>query len=173
MFKRWPKLLESGWRWLPLSLVMIVLDQWSKLAVVQRFALHEWVPVLPILDFGRWHNPGAAFSFLAGAGGWQRWFFTAIALGASVAIVIWLRSTRAFAQRLMTIGGAMILSGAVGNVIDRLRWGYVVDFIHVNWTGFSFPAFNVADICINIGAGCWLLDMVLDWSRSRRRTGFT
>lgn len=162
-----PPLRQSGWLWLPLSLLSLLADQLSKGAIVSRLRLHESITVLPVLDILRAHNPGAAFSFLAGAGGWQRWFFTALAAGVSLAILFWLRQLAARAQAIAASGLALVLGGAVGNLVDRLRHGYVVDFVHVHWKAHSFPAFNVADACITVGAGLLLLDMLLEWRRTR------
>jgi signal peptidase II len=124
--------------------------------------------VLPVLDITRLHNPGAAFSFLAGAGGWQRWFFTVLAVVVSGAIIHWLRSLDGARQKLLATGLALVLGGAIGNVIDRVRFGYVVDFIHAHWNQAYFPAFNVADSAISIGAALIILDALLDWRRSRQ-----
>ncbi|HEV7633273.1 MAG TPA: signal peptidase II [Steroidobacteraceae bacterium] len=157
---------RSGLPWAGLALLAILVDQLTKLWVVSALQLHEaheWLPVLSIL---RAHNTGAAFSFLAGAGGWQRWLFTALALVVSFAILTWLRRLDGGQQRLLVISLALILGGALGNVIDRLRHGYVVDFVAVHWQEHYFPAFNVADSCITVGAGLLLLDALLD---SRRR----
>lgn len=158
----------SGLRWLPLALLVIVLDQLTKLWVLGRFALYERLELLPVLDLTLVYNPGAAFSFLAGASGWQRWFFVALALGVSAAILWWLRSLHARANALLAAALALVLGGAVGNVIDRLRLGQVVDFISVHWSGAYFPAFNLADSAITIGAGMLLLDILLESRRARR-----
>lgn len=164
-----PPLRHSGWLWLPLTVAGIVADQFTKALILARFSLHESITVLPVLDILRAHNPGAAFSFLAGAGGWQRWFFTLLAVVVSVAILIWLRQLKAREQAMPAAGLALVLSGALGNVIDRLQHGYVVDFVHVHWKQHSFPAFNVADACITVGAGLLLLDMFLEWRRDKVR----
>lgn len=159
--------LASGWRWLPVTLLAIVVDQWTKALILSRFALHESIAVLPVLDIIRARNFGAAFSFLDVAGGAQRWGFTALAVAVSVAILYWLRQLGARTQWLQSLGLSLILGGAIGNVIDRLRHGHVVDFIAVHWKEHYFPAFNVADSCITVGAGLLLLDALLDWMRSR------
>jgi signal peptidase II len=125
------------------------------------------VVLLPVLDLTRLHNAGAAFSFLAGAGGWQRWAFTALAIGVSGAILAWLRGLHAHSQATLAAGLALVLGGALGNVIDRIEHGYVVDFIHVHWDRAYFPAFNVADAAITVGAGLLLLDAWLEWRRER------
>jgi signal peptidase II len=164
-----PTVARSGWIWLPVTGVAIVADLVTKEMILGKFALHESVTVLPVLDIVRAHNPGAAFSFLAGAGGWQRWFFTLLAAGVSIAILYWLRALDGRAQKLPSLGLALVMSGAVGNLIDRLRHGYVVDFIAVHWKDAWFPAFNVADSCITVGAGLLLLDMLFEWRRGRVR----
>jgi signal peptidase II len=130
--------------------------------------LHDSFPVLPVLDIVRAHNFGAAFSFLDDAGGWQRWAFTILAVGVSIALVFWLRKLALATQGLLAFGLALILGGAIGNVIDRVEHGYVVDFIHVHWGPHFFPAFNVADSAISIGAVLVVLDSLLESRRSRR-----
>ena len=162
-----PTLARSGWRWLPLTLLLIFADQATKAWIEARFELYQSMPVLPVLDITRLHNPGAAFSFLADAGGWQRWFFTALAFVVSAAIVFWLRRIDAAQQRALAVGLALIVAGAVGNVIDRLQHGFVIDFVHVHWGQAYFPAFNLADSAISIGAALLLLDAWHEWRRER------
>ena len=157
----------SGWRWLPLSALIIALDQASKAWIERHFQLYESVALLPVLDITRLHNPGAAFSFLAGAGGWQRWFFTGLALVVSVGIIVWLRGVHARAQAWLACGLALVLGGALGNVIDRMRHGFVIDFVHVHWNDAWFPAFNVADAAISVGAACLVMDAIVEWRRAR------
>jgi signal peptidase II len=160
---------ESGITSLWVAVVIIGLDQLTKLWIEGNFQLGERVPVLPVLDIVRAHNPGAAFSFLAGAGGWQRWFFTVLALGVSIALVLWLRALPRATHKLLIGGLALILGGAIGNVIDRLEHGFVIDFILAHWFDQAyFPAFNVADSAITVGAGMVLLDAFLAWRRERR-----
>lgn len=156
----------SGWLWL--SLVVIVLDQVTKALVTKTLELYESVELLPILELTRLHNTGAAFSMLANAPGWQRWFFIVLALGVSAGLMVWLRRIRSNAQTLLAVGLALIIGGALGNVIDRVWLGYVVDFVHVHWdrVGFSFAAFNVADSAITIGAACLLLDAFMEGKRA-------
>ena len=158
----------SGLRLLALSAGIVTADQASKAWIINNYALYEPHPVLPVLDITRLHNPGAAFSFLAGAGGWQRWLFTVLAVVVSGAIIHWLRSLDGVRQKLLATGLALVLGGALGNVIDRIRFGYVVDFIHAHWNQAYFPAFNVADSAISIGAALIILDALLDWRRSRQ-----
>jgi signal peptidase II len=143
--------------WLWLSVAAIALDQWSKHAIEQHLPLSGIYPILPVLEFTRLHNPGAAFSFLAGASGWQRWFFTGLAFVVSAALVVWLARLERHAN-MIAAAIALIIAGALGNVIDRLRFGYVVDFIQVHWHDAYFPAFNVADSSITVGAALLLID---------------
>lgn len=138
-------------KWLWITVVVVALDQISKVAVVGAFALHEQMPLIPYFNLTLAHNPGAAFSFLSDAAGWQRWFFTAIALGVSVAIVVWLKRLPA-SNRWVAISLSLILGGALGNVWDRITLGYVIDFLDFYINQWHWPAFNVADSAITIGA---------------------
>jgi signal peptidase II len=158
----------SGLAWWPLGVVTLALDQFTKELVQRLLALQESVYVLPVLDIVHAHNTGAAFSFLAGAGGWQRWLFTLFAVAVSAGLLIALRRAPVALQRLQNAGLMLIVSGALGNAIDRVRHGYVVDFVSAHWNGAYFPAFNVADSCITVGAGLILLDAVLQWLREHR-----
>jgi signal peptidase II len=163
-----PAVRQSGLIWWPLGLAAIVLDQITKALIHGKLMLHEIVYVLPVLDIVHARNTGVAFSILANAGGWQRWLFTAFAAGVSVVLLVALRRMAALGQALQCAGLMLIVSGALGNAIDRLRLGYVVDFVAVHWGDAYFPAFNVADSCITIGAGLMLLDTLLQWQRERR-----
>jgi signal peptidase II len=163
-------LAQSGWRWLPLTLLVIVLDQLVKAWVVQHLHLFERVRLLPLLDIILTYNTGAAFSFLADAAGWQRWLFVVLALGVSVLLIAWMRRLRASSQGLLACGLALIVGGALGNLIDRLLHGRVVDFVHAHWGEHYFPAFNVADSAITIGAALLLLDALLESRRGRSRS---
>ena len=154
----------SGWRWLPLSVAVIVLDRLVKLWITHHFAPLERVHVLKVLDIILTYNTGAAFSFLAEASGWQRWLFVLLALAVSAALIVWLRRLDARVHGLLACGLALIVGGALGNMIDRVSAGRVVDFIHVHWGAHYFPAFNVADSAITIGALLLLLDA---WQESR------
>jgi signal peptidase II len=143
--------------WLWLSLAVIVLDQATKFLVVRFLELYERVEVLPILEFTRLHNTGAAFSMLANASGWQRWFFIGLGVVISIVLVAWIwRLPRGL--RRLPVALALILGGAIGNVIDRVYHGFVVDFIHAHWGSAYFPAFNIADSAITIGAMLMLID---------------
>jgi signal peptidase II len=154
-------------RWLWLSLGVLVLDQLTKALIVAKFQLYERIDVLPILEITRLHNYGAAFSLLHDAGGWQHYFFVSLALLVSVGIAVWLGRLRFRANAMLASGLALILGGALGNVIDRLMHGHVVDFIHFHWyERWYFPAFNVADTAITIGAGLLILDSLLESRRA-------
>ncbi|PZN30482.1 MAG: signal peptidase II [Proteobacteria bacterium] len=146
----------SNWLWL--SVFVILLDQATKVLVAGTVQLYDRIVLLPFLDITHLQNRGAAFSILHDAGGWQRWFFIALALGVSVMLMIWLRRIRTPEQTVLALGLSLVLGGALGNVIDRVWFGYVVDFIHFHWNGRYFPAFNVADSAITIGAVCLLID---------------
>ncbi len=144
-----PRLTFGFNTWLGLSAVVVILDQISKAWILAAFHIGESLRVLPVFDLVLLFNPGASFSFLADAGGWQRWMFTVLALGISAWLVVLLR--RHASERLMPLALALILGGALGNVIDRIRFGAVVDFLHFHWNEHFFPAFNVADSCITVG----------------------
>lgn len=155
------------WPYLLLALIVIVLDQISKYAVIERFVYAERLPVVAgFFDLTLLYNPGAAFSFLAGHGGWQRWFFTAIAVVASGVMISLLRSQRG--QVLFSTALGLILGGAIGNLIDRLVLGHVTDFLLFYWGSWSFPAFNLADCAITLGAILLILSEVLPWMRRGR-----
>lgn len=157
----------AWYRWLGISLLVVAADQLSKWYVTTTLAHGEQVYVLPIFSWVRWHNDGAAFSLLAGSGGWQRWFFVALAAAFIVFIVIELKKLPV-TDRLMGLIYGLILGGALGNGIDRLVHGYVVDFIRFHYGSWGFPAFNVADICLFIGAALWILLLLLTFFRERR-----
>lgn len=145
--------------WLLLSAVIIVLDQWTKWLAVQHLVLYMPEPLLPHLNLMLAHNSGAAFSFLADAGGWQRWFFAAAAVVVTLVMVVWIwRLERG--QRWLACALALVIGGALGNLWDRLTLGYVVDFIDFYWGNWHFPAFNIADSAITIGAAMLIVDMV-------------
>ncbi|MDE1921964.1 MAG: lipoprotein signal peptidase [Gammaproteobacteria bacterium] len=158
---------RDGWRWLLVSAAVVLADQASKAYIARHYGEFEFTRVLPVLDITRMQNVGAAFSLLASASGWQRWFFIALALGVSVALTTWLLRMPRGANKLLSAGLALILGGAVGNVIDRIRIGSVIDFIHFHWNQAYFPAFNLADSAITVGAGLLLLDALLDSRRKR------
>ena len=165
--RNWLALNAGASNWLWLSALVIVLDQITKFLIMENFAEFEEITLLPVLDFMRLHNEGAAFSFLSDANGWQRWLFTVLGLGVSVGILIWLRGLPARGQHLLAAGLALVLGGALGNVIDRVLWGHVVDFIRVHYGEWYFPAFNVADSSITIGAALLILDNLLEYRRNK------
>jgi len=150
--------------WLGLALLVIVLDQFTKTLILGYFQLGDSRTVTPFFNVVRVHNTGAAFSFLAGASGWQRWFFVGLGFAAAGFIVWMLRSHGG--QRLFSSALALILGGALGNVVDRLLHGYVIDFIQVHHRGWYFPSFNIADSAITIGAALLILDELLRVKRS-------
>jgi signal peptidase II len=152
---------RSALSYLWLTALVIAIDQITKAAIEHSLGLYQSIVVLPVLDITRAHNTGAAFSFLAGEAGWQRWLFTVLAIAVSVALVLWLRRID-YEARVLACAVALILGGALGNVIDRLRLGHVIDFIHVHWGEHYFPAFNIADSAITIGAALLLLDAWLE-----------
>ena len=159
---------SSGWIWLPLTAALIVADQLSKAWIVQHFELYERKRILSVLDITLMYNTGAAFSFLSDATGWQRWLFVGLAFAVVTGIVAWMGRLRARTQGLLACALALILAGAIGNVIDRLRIGHVVDFIHAHWNEAYFPAFNIADSAITVGAILLLFDAWRD-SRGAKR----
>ena len=138
--------------WLLLSALVVLADQLTKTYITSHFGEFEFTRVLPILDITCMHNVGAAFSFLASASGWQRWLFIGLAVVVSIGIIVWLCRLPRGAHALLAAGLALVLGGALGNVIDRIRLGYVIDFIHFHWDRAYFPAFNVADSAITVGA---------------------
>jgi signal peptidase II len=165
--RRWFGLQAGASNWLWLSVVVVALDQWTKRLIVENFDEFEELVLLPVLEIMRLHNEGAAFSFLSDASGWQRWLFTGIGIAVSVGILVWLRRLPARGQNLLAAGLALVLGGALGNVIDRVLFGHVIDFIRVHYEEWYFPAFNVADSAITVGAACLILDNLLDLRRSR------
>lgn len=138
-------------KWLWLSVIVIALDQLTKGLAQAYLLLHEPVAVMPMFNLTLAYNPGAAFSFLSDAGGWQRWFFTTLAIGVSILIAFWMRKLPA-GENWQAAGLACILGGAVGNVIDRIQLGHVVDFLDFYINDSHWPAFNIADSAISIGA---------------------
>lgn len=151
--------------WLGLALAVVLIDQLTKMAIVGSFQLGDSRTVTPFFNLVRVHNTGAAFSFLAGASGWQRWFFVGIGVAAT-GFIVWMLA-RHGGQRLFAFALSMILGGAVGNVVDRLLHGHVVDFIQLHHRGWYFPSFNVADSAITLGAACLILDELLRVRRGR------
>ena len=151
--------------WLGLALIIVLLDQITKVVVIGLFDLGDARVITSFFNLVRVHNEGAAFSFLANAGGWQRWFFVGLGVVAVGFMTYMLRSHSN--QRLFAWALTLVMGGAVGNVIDRLVHGYVVDFLDFHWRGSHFPAFNIADSAITIGAVCLILDELLRVRRAR------
>ena len=151
--------------WLGLALLILIADQFTKVLILGYYKLGDATYVTSFFNVVRVHNAGAAFSFLANAGGWQRWLFTGIGITAALFILWMLKSHPG--QKLFSFALACILGGAIGNVIDRTLYGYVVDFLDFHYAGWHFPAFNIADSAISIGAVCLILDEILRVRRSR------
>lgn len=143
-------------KWLSISAIVLALDLYTKYLVQQAFEYADKMSITSFFDLVRYHNEGAAFSFLAGAGGWQKWFFTAVAAIASVFILYLLKKHPA--EKLFSLGLALVLGGALGNLYDRVTLGYVVDFLSFHINGYYWPAFNVADSAITVGVGILLVD---------------
>ena len=144
-------------KWLWLSIVVIVLDQLTKQLASSYLSYQQPLQVMPFFDLTLTHNRGAAFSFLSSAGGWQRWFFTAMAMFVSIAIILWMKRLEPN-QKWLAAALALVLGGAIGNVWDRLTLGYVVDFIDIYYKQWHWPAFNVADSAICVGAIMLVID---------------
>lgn len=157
----WQKL----WPWLLVAIFVIAVDQASKFAVERTFNFGDVRPVTGFFNLVLTYNKGAAFSFLAGASGWQHQFLTAVGVGASLFIVYLL--ARHGTQKLFSLALALILGGAIGNVTDRLIHGHVIDFLDLHWRGWHWPAFNIADSAIVCGAALLILDELLRVRKSR------
>lgn len=158
--------------WLGMALVVLLADQFTKVLIIGSFQLGDSQNITSFFNLVRVHNSGAAFSFLSSASGWQRWFFTAIGAGAA-GFIIWLLRSHS-SQKLFCFALALVLGGAVGNVIDRVLWGHVIDFLDFHWDGLSplfyqghFPAFNVADSAISVGTVCLILDELIRVRQSK------
>ncbi|MDD1633486.1 MAG: signal peptidase II [Methylococcaceae bacterium] len=137
-------------KWLWLSLLAVILDQASKLAIAGSMHLYQSIQIVPYFNLTYVHNTGAAFSFLSEAGGWQRWFFAGLALVISVVIAVWLARLKQH-ETLLAVALSLVLGGAIGNLIDRLAYGYVIDFLDVYYQTWHWPAFNIADSAITLG----------------------
>lgn len=148
-------------RWLWLSGLVVVLDQITKLVADSQLVLRQPLPVFPGFSFTLLYNEGAAFSFLSDAGGWQRWFFMLLSLVISLVLVFWLRSVEKH-KVILAAGIALILGGALGNLIDRSLYGHVIDFIDVYYRRYHWPAFNLADSAISLGAVLLVIDLLLE-----------
>jgi signal peptidase II len=144
-------------KWLWLSLLAVILDQGSKLVIAGSMQLYQSIPIMPYFNFTYVHNTGAAFSFLSEAGGWQRWFFAGLALVISIVITIWLSRLKQH-ETLLAVALSLVLGGAIGNLIDRLAYGYVIDFLDVYYQTWHWPAFNIADSAITLGVILMLVE---------------
>ncbi len=148
---------DTGWRLWWLMLLVLVLDQVTKQLVIANMQLFDSIELLPVFNLTYVRNYGAAFSFLSDAGGWQRWFFTLIAVVISIVLAIWLaRSNKT--QLKLNLALVFVLAGAIGNLIDRSLYGYVIDFLHLYYQNWHYPAFNIADSAICIGAALLIWD---------------
>ena len=144
--------------WLLLSVVVIVLDLWTKHLAEAHLEYGEFIPVMPFFNFTLAYNPGAAFSFLADAGGWQRYFFALIAITAVLVMLVWL--LRLKSQPLLACALSLVIGGALGNLHDRILLGHVIDFLDFYWGASHFPAFNLADSAITLGAVLLIIDTI-------------
>ena len=153
--------------WPVLSLVIVAADQLTKLMVIDNLTYLQRIPILPVLDLVHLHNTGAAFSFLADASGWQNWMFAGVAIVVSGVIFWWLVKLPEGGRRVLSLGLALVLGGAIGNLIDRILYGYVIDFILFYYHEWSYPAFNIADSAITCGVALILFDGVV---LERKRT---
>lgn len=154
-------------KWLSLSVVVVILDQITKYIASTSLEMYKPIAVMPMFNWTLMHNTGAAFSFLHDAGGWQRWFFTIIALVVSAVIVLWIKRLEQH-EKLQAIALALILGGALGNVIDRIWLGYVVDFIEVYYQQWYWPAFNIADSAIFIGVAMIIYEGIREYLAERK-----
>lgn len=157
MFARIPR---QAWLWYSVALVVMLLDQLSKWWASHYLAYGEKMEITSFFNFTLLHNPGAAFSFLSTAGGWQRWFFTLIAIVVSVLLVMWIAKV-VLKNKCEAFALAFILGGAIGNLYDRIQLSYVVDFIVAHYHDYFWPAFNLADAAITLGAFILILEMFL------------
>ncbi len=161
------KLRTTGLSWLWLSVMVFILDQWSKIKIIQNFEYGETVAVLPLFNLSYQRNPGAAFSFLAGQSGWQLWFFSGIAFFVTGLLCYWLAQQPRDKLRL-NIAYTLVIGGALGNVADRIMYGYVVDFIDLYWDVYHYATFNIADVAISIGAALVVLDAVIQMKQESK-----
>ncbi len=153
-------------KWLGLAAIVVIIDQATKLAAEHSLRFGERINLLPVFDFTLVYNQGAAFSFLAQGDGWQRWFLSGIAV-AAIMFILWLMKSQSDNSRRMMLALTLILAGAIGNLIDRLFYGHVVDFLLFYWHPWYYPAFNIADTAITLGAILLIWDELQRWRRSR------
>ena len=156
-------------KWIWVTVVVVILDQLTKYIASSSLELYQQIAVMPMFNWTLLHNPGAAFSFLANEAGWQRWFFAAIALVVSVVIVLWIKKLKQH-EKWQAIALALILGGAIGNVIDRIWLGYVVDFIQVYYQQWYWPAFNIADSAIFIGVAMIIIESIREYRAEHKNT---
>lgn len=154
-------------KWIWLAVVVIIADQLTKYVASTSLIMHQPVAVIPMFNWTLMHNTGAAFSFLADAGGWQRWFFAVIAVVVSVVIVLWIKRLEQH-EKWQAIALALILGGAIGNVIDRIWLGYVVDFIQVYYQQWYWPAFNIADSAISFGVVMIIIESIREYRDEKK-----
>jgi len=152
------------------AVVIAIADQLTKWAIVEWLPLYGKVPINSFMNLTHQKNAGAAFSFLSDAGGWQRWFFVALATGVSIVIAVWIWRIRREGQTVLSAGLALVLGGAVGNLIDRVLLGHVTDFIQVWFGNWAFPSFNIADAGISVGAALLIIDAIFFSGREERST---
>ena len=157
--------------WMAVAAIVVVADQVTKWAIIEWVALYEKIPLNNFINLTHQRNTGAAFSFLAEAGGWQRWFFVVLAVVVSFVIAVWLWRIRGERQAVLAAGLALVLGGAIGNLIDRIALGYVTDFIQVWFGSWAFPSFNVADAGISVGAAFLIIDALFFSGREEKTTG--
>lgn len=170
-----PSARGAAWGWYALALSVLIADQATKALASKELLYAVPQEVFFWLNMTLHHNQGAAFSFLSDAGGWQRWFFAVLAVAVSATLVVWLRQLNQ-QQRWLALGLSLVLGGAIGNLVDRLRLGYVVDFISVHYDTWYFPTFNIADAAISVGAALIVIDSIWpqgqsDDSKSAVETG--
>ena len=156
--------------WMVVAIVVVIADQATKWAIVEWLPLYDNVPLNSFLNITHQKNSGAAFSFLANAGGWQRWFFVALAAGVSTILAVWLWRIRCAGQTVLSAGLALVLGGAIGNLIDRILLGHVTDFIQVWFGSWAFPSFNIADAGISVGAALLIIDALFFSGKEERQT---
>lgn len=154
-------------KWIWLAVVVVILDQLTKYIASTSLEMYQPIAVMPMFNWTLMHNTGAAFSFLAESGGWQRWFFAAIALVVSAVIVLWIKRLEQH-EKWQAIALALILGGAIGNVIDRIYLGYVVDFIQVYYQQWYWPAFNIADSAISVGVAMIIIESIREYLAERK-----
>lgn len=157
-FREWVETHKLLLLYVLIVILIIIFDQWTKSLIIKNVMLYEVLPVNSFINITHQENAGAAFSILSNAGGWQRWFLSVLAICISVYIVFWLFRLRNQDQIILSIGLSLVLGGAIGNVIDRIQFGYVIDYIQVLIMGWPFPSFNIADASITVGAVILIID---------------